>query len=267
MAPEILAIHVMKTAGTSLRRMVTDGLGPDAVYPNDEDLRRRRKGWYPRPDEYVDHVREGRHHGARVLIGHVPYVLAERFDPPLATVTLLRDPVGRALSMLEHRRTRTHGLEEATYRDLLDDEELVDAHLRDYQTRMFAFDTVEECAAAVNVPLAVDDARFERALRRLEAVDVLGVVERMPDARARLRAVTGIPVGEERRANRGSYDREVPDDVRARLEELTARDAVLYRRALELIDRQADQARPRPGLLSRWRGGRRAAGPSAARRG
>jgi hypothetical protein len=252
--PEILAIHIMKTAGTSLRRMVTDGLGTDAVYPNDEDLRARHKGWYPRPDEYLDHVREGRHHGARVLIGHVPYVLAEQFDPPLKTVTLLRDPVGRALSMLEHRRTRSRRFRGATYQEILDDDGVVANHIRDYQTKMFAFDSVEECAEAVNVPLDIDDARFERALGRLESVDVLGVVERMPEARARLQAVTGIPVGQEQRANAGRYDREVTDEVRERLEELTARDAVLYRRALELIDRQADEAPARPGLLGRLRG-------------
>lgn len=259
-SPEILVIHIMKTAGTSLRRMLVDGVGAEAIYPNDEDLHERRKGWYPNPGAYPEHVREGRHHGARVLIGHVPYVLADEFEPRPQTVTLLREPVARAVSMLEHRRTRSKRFHGATYEDILADDEVVACHIRDYQTKMFAFDTLAEYRRTVNAPLEIDDARFERALQRLEAVDALGVVERMDEARRAVAAVTGGPVGEEQRANRGRYDRDaLSPGVRERLEELTARDAAFYRRALELVDQRAgDTGSPgRRGLLSRLVGQRR----------
>jgi hypothetical protein len=246
--PEILAIHIMKTAGTSLRRMLVAGLGEEAVYPNDRDLARRHKGWYPSPTELVEQVRSEAHHDARVLIGHVPYVLADELTPRPLTVAILREPVARALSMVEHRRTRSKRWMGAGLHDLLDDHEFVDAQVRDYQTKTFAFDSLDECPEHVNLPLDIDDARFERALRRLEEVDVLGVVERLPAARERLQQVTGIPVGEEERANRGRYEpAPLPDDLRRRLEELTARDTVLYRRALELIVQQQAPTDAGPG--------------------
>lgn len=235
MTPEILLIHIMKTAGTSLRRMVTDGLGPEAVYPNDDDLDQRRRGWYPGTHELLDDVRAERTHDARLLVGHVPYVLADALDPRPLTVALLRDPVARSVSMLEHRRTRRGRHRGATYQELLEDEELVARQVRDYQTKVFAFDTLDECPGDVNVPLEIDEARFERAVARLEQVTVLGVVEDLPAFASRLERVAAIPVGEERRDNRSSGSRpDVAPEVIERIEELTRRDRELYQCALEL---------------------------------
>jgi hypothetical protein len=233
--PEILLIHIMKTAGTSLRRMVIDGLGPEAVYPNDEDLDQRHRRWYPGNLELLEDVQAGRTHGARLLVGHVPYVLAEALDSRPLTVALLRDPLARSLSMLEHRRTRRGPFRGASYREMLADEGLVARQVRDYQTKIFAFDSLDECAENVNVPLEIDEGRFERAMARLEQVDVLGVVEDLPSFARRLERVAGIPVGDERRDNSGSSERpELDRDVLQRLEELTRRDRELYQRALEL---------------------------------
>lgn len=236
MTVDVLAIHVMKTAGTSLRRMMVDAAGDDAVYPNDADLNALPKSRYPSPAAYPRLVREGHHHGARVLIGHVPYVLAEALTPRPLTVALLRDPVARAVSMLEHRRRRSRRFAGASLAQVLDDDRVVEEHLRDYQTRMFAFDSLGECAERINTPLEIDDARFQRALRRLESVDVLGVVERLPQALSRLEAVTGIPARELPHANQARYREPVSDEVRRRLEPLLVRDQVLYQRARELAD-------------------------------
>lgn len=253
-SPDLLVIHVMKTAGTSLRGMLIDGLGADEVYPNDADLRARRMGWYPSPPEYLEHVAAGRHHGARLLIGHVPYVLAEALPRRPLTVLLLRDPIARAVSMMDHRRTRSAASADATYADLLDDPSFVRRKLRDYQTRMLAFDSVDECPKNVNVALDIDDARFERAMARLEAVDVLGVVEDLPAFTRRLEHVTGIRPGAERTENRRRRERDPLDpQVQRRLAELTARDAVLYRRALELTAGGGRGRGGLRGLRARWR--------------
>jgi hypothetical protein len=252
--PDLLVVHVMKTAGTSLRRMLVDGIGPEAVYPNDHDLEVLPKGWYPSPSGLVEHVAAGAHHDARLLIGHVPYVVADALPRRPLTVMLLREPVARTLSMMDHRRTRSRRFRAASYADLLADESFVRRQVRDYQTKMLAFDALEECAANVNVPLEIDDARFARAMRRLEEVDVLGVVEDLPTFSRRLERVTGIRPGRERTANPRRRARDpLEPDVRARIEELTTRDRTLYRRALELT---ADGGRGRGGwrgLRARWR--------------
>lgn len=234
-APDLLAVQVMKTAGTSLRGMLVDGLGDGAVYPNQDDLDALPKRWYPGPAAMLDHVRARRTHGARLLIGHVPYVLADALPRRPRTILLLRDPVARAVSMLEHRRRRTRRLRGVPLAELLDDETFVAAQIRDYQAKILAFDHVDECPDHVNVPLDVDGPRLDRALQRLEQVDVLGTVEDLPGFRRRLEAVTGIRPGPEQQANRGDYDRDaLAPALHARLEELTQADAVVYERAREL---------------------------------
>jgi hypothetical protein len=256
---EYLAIHIMKTAGTSLRGMLADGLGAAAVYPNDDDLHRLPKGWYPGPADLVEQVHAGSAGSPRLVIGHLPYTLVDALVARPRTITLLRDPIARAVSMLEHRRTRSKRHRGASYADLLADESFVARKLRDYQTKTFAFDHVGECATNINIPLEIDDARFERALARLDEVDVLGVVEQLPAFTRQLQNVTGIAAGEERTANRGAYDRDpLPDDIRRRLEVLTARDAVLYRRA-EAIVAARDRTLTSPEGHPRWswRGSRR----------
>jgi hypothetical protein len=248
-SPDFLVIHVMKTAGTSLRRMLIDGLGPAAVYPNDDDLAALPKGWYPSPSDLAEQVAAGHHHGARLIVGHVPYVLADALPHRPLTVLLLRDPIARAVSMMDHRRAGSKRRRTATYTELLADEGFVANQLRDYQTKMLAFDDLDECAESVNTPLPIDDARFARALDRLAAVDVLGVVEDLPAFTRRLEVIAGIRPGPERTDNRRRGERDpLGEDVRRRLTELTARDAVLYQRALELI---ADGRRGR-GLRARW---------------
>jgi hypothetical protein len=252
--PDLLVVHVMKTAGTSLRGMLVDGLEPAAVYPNDDDLQVLPNGWYPSPAELVEHVEVGAHHDARVIIGHVPYVLADALPRRPVTIMLLRDPVARTVSMLDHRRTRSSKYRGASYAELLANERFVARSLRDYQTKMLAFDTVEECTPTVNVPLDIDEARFARARQRLEQVDVLGVLEDLPAFTRRLERVTGIRPGPERTENPRRRARDpLEPDVLARIEELTVRDRTLYERALELT---ADGGRGRGGwrgVRARWR--------------
>lgn len=109
---------------------------------------------------------------------------------------LLRDPIARAASMMDHHRSRSKRGRETSYADLLADDRFVRRQLLDYQTRMLAFDTVDECPDSVHRPLEIGDARFGRALERLAAVDVLGVVEALPAFTSRLQQVTGIRPGQ-----------------------------------------------------------------------
>lgn len=216
--------------------MLADGLGAANIYPNNQDLKRLYRGWYPGPADLVDQVRSGEAGTPRLVIGHIPFVLADEFDRRPVTISILRDPVPRAISMLEHRRRRSREFRGASFEDLLSNETFIDSQVRDYQTKMFAIDTIAECPRNVNVAMTISDARFERALERLEEVDVLGVVEQLSAFTRRLAAKTGVALGEERTANRGGYDRDpLPAGVRRKLEVLTARDAVLYRRAQELV--------------------------------
>lgn len=246
MPSRILVIHTMKTGGSSLRRIIQSEIGVDAIYPSDQDLTELPHGWYPGPKSLLGSLEAGDTHTADVLIGHLPYVLADAMQPRPKVVTLLREPVARTVSMMEHRRRHTPSLRSASYRQLLDHEPFVMGQVKDYQTKIFAFDSIAECPDHVNVPLAIDDDRFERALARLEKVDVLGLTENIPTFLAELCNTTWLENLEPLRHNEGGYGQpDLPPDVLERILELTARDRVLYERARQLVtDRTPAPRRP-----------------------
>src|SRR4029077_5127006 len=128
----------------------------------------------------------------RVFTGHLPLVARELIGPDVVTLTLLRDPVARAISVLKHFK-RLY----ARYRDLpLDaiyDDDIVFPHfVHDFQTRVFALETADrprafagaavfrsvraalEAAPGSRAPLAppitIDSARLARARQNLDAV-------------------------------------------------------------------------------------------------
>ncbi len=234
----ILVIHVMKTAGTSLRKMLEERLCMDAVYPSSRDLAETRRGWYPGPAALLERDRDGRARGARVLVGHIPYVLSEHLEPRPFVTAVLREPVARTVSILEHRRRRTPSRRDQTYRELLEDEMLVELQIRDYQTKMFAFDSLDECSRTVHVPLEMHGARFERALARLQATDLVGLTEDFPTFARALGRTTGLAPLSPQESNRGGYETaNLEPEVLARIHELTTLDRQLYTRARELAPR------------------------------
>jgi hypothetical protein len=223
----------MKTGGTSLRRMLVDAVGPDQVYPNDEDLAARPHGWYPGPKEFVDILRAGQTHGASIFIGHFPFVLRDEFESEPLTVALLREPTARTLSMLKHRKLKSAQLSGATYEELLDHEDFVDRQIREYQTKIFAFDSITQCPDTVNVAFEMDEWHRERAINQLKSVDILGVIEDFQGFCTRVAAITGIEL-RLRRDNTSALRDPLQPREAPRIDQLIGYDQLLYQRALAL---------------------------------
>ena len=95
MTGTLVFTHIPKTAGTSLKK--------SAIFPNVE-----------RGDVYwslgIRKLLRDRGNGAPVVLGHVPYGV-HRFlkRPPYHYVTVLRDPVDRAVSFYNYVRMCEHG--------------------------------------------------------------------------------------------------------------------------------------------------------------
>jgi hypothetical protein len=223
----------MKTGGTSLRRMLVEAVGADQVYPNDEDLAARPHGWYPGPKEFVEILRSGRTHGASIFIGHFPFVLRDEFESEPLTVVLLREPTTRTLSMLKHRKLKSTQLSDATYEELLNHTDFVDRQIRDYQTKIFAFDSITQCPDTVNVAFEMDQWHRERAINRLKGIDILGVIEDFQGFCTRFAAITGIELRLRRDNTSALRDPLQPREAQ-RIDQLIGYDQLLYQRALAL---------------------------------
>ena len=168
----ILVVHVMKTAGTSLRRMLQKEYGPRRVYPGDFHLNKLPDGCYPSAKALLENFRALPPHN--VLVGHFTAAFADQLPVPYRTATFLREPVQRSLSHLGH----VAKLLKTTPAKLLDDPAFISSRIVDFQTRALGAD--EACDP--HEVAMVGDRMLDRAIRRLETMDFVGLTERFEDS-------------------------------------------------------------------------------------
>lgn len=226
----ILVIHIAKTAGTSLRRMLQDEYGPRHVYPGDWHLERLPNAWYPLGSEMLgDYAKLPPHN---VLIGHFTAAMADRLPRRYRTATFLREPVQRSLSMLGHF-SHTLGVSVPA---LIEDEAFMAANIADFQTRVLGADGVCD----PHLVEVVDDVVLDRAVRRLETLEFVGLTERFAescavfDERFGTRVSRSIRREAVHRPEGSEYAEHAP-----RIEPLLRRDRILYETALARFDADA----------------------------
>ncbi len=256
-------VHVMKTGGTSFVFQLLRNFAPDEVYPDTALDRRSPTDAEPYASlTALEKLSPERRRAIRVYTGHFPLVARELMGPDVVTLTLLRDPVDRVVSVLKHFKRLWPCYHELSL-DAVYDDELVFRHfVEHYQTRMFAltaagrtrsfasaveFDTLHGAladpakrAAALgpDAVVPVDAAALARAKANLATVDVLGVNEEFDAFVAALREGYGWwPAGEtyDPRANVSEEPWEASDALRARIERDNPLDRELYEHAIELI--------------------------------
>jgi len=248
----------MKTGGTTL---AVDLLGemPDAVYPSELDRRR--------PDDVEAYVSvtqvlraaATRPEAIRLYTGHFAYVVCERMPMPLRTLTLLREPVARTISVLRHFKARFERYDALTLEQIYDDEFVFEYFVHDHQTKLFSAtpdDGIETFVSRLThaenlarhqglVPadsgatFTADADRFARAQRALAGTDVVGVTERYADFVEALRARFGWwPAGAhpDARANVSTGELHVSSALRGRIAGDNRFDMELYDWVREMIE-------------------------------
>lgn len=107
--PVTIFVHVPKTAGTALDRVVERSYRQDQLY----SLRMKRPEFY-RDD--IARVAREKPQTLRFISGHAPYGLHELLPGPTRYITILRDPVERLVSFYHYARKmpKHHLYEELT---------------------------------------------------------------------------------------------------------------------------------------------------------
>jgi hypothetical protein len=249
-------VHVMKTGGTSFVFQLLRNFAPDEVYPDIALDRRSPTDAEPYASlSALANLSPERRAAIRVYTGHFPLVARELMGPGIVTLTLLRDPVDRAVSVLKHFKRLWPAYRELSL-DAVYDDELVFRHfVEHYQTRMFAltaadgtrafasavdFDTLHDAlgdpgrrAAALgpDAVVRVDAAALARAKENLASIDVLGISEEFDAFVTALRDGYGWwPAGEtyDPRANVSDEPWVASAALRARIERDNTFDRELY---------------------------------------
>ena len=219
---KILVVHIPKTAGTSLRRMLEREYGARHIYPGGFYLQ-RLGGGYPLGSQMLKDYPGLPPH--KVLVGHFTAAMADMVPLPYQTATFLREPVQRSLSMLSHFSYMLH----VPVTTLLENEQFMTDNIADFQTRIMGADGVCDPHEVGTV----DDDALARALGRLEALDFVGITEqfaescRIFDGLFETRISKSIQRSNVLRPGGNELEEHIP-----RIESLVQRDQVLYDAAL-----------------------------------
>ena len=258
--PKFFFVHVMKTGGTSLVFHLLQEFPRDAVYPSAVRDRRHPNDAEPYISiADVSALSAARRADIRVYAGHFPFMVRDLIDGDVTTLTLLRDPVDRTVSLLKHFKRLYERYRELALEEVYEDAFLNRHFIENHQTKLFAVtadDAPKMVASTIEFremhayltgapapategadTIMIDAHRLARAKANLELVDVVGVSDRFPAFVAALRDRFGWwPPGlpGEGRANVSSEPWAASAALRARIARDNAFDAELFEYARDL---------------------------------
>ena len=95
-----------------------------------------------------------------MFTGHFPFMASEQLDPELVTLTVLREPIARTISILKQFKRREERFRDLPLEAVYDDRPIFRFFVENHQTKVFAL-APEDNEVAINC--GMDDRR--RALR------------------------------------------------------------------------------------------------------
>jgi hypothetical protein len=234
-APTVIFLHIGKTAGTSLRKILhrqfkaSEILRVETPWRNPERLRREETL------DYFATLPEGRRASARLIEGHVIFGIHELVPRPSTYISLLRNPVALTISQYHFvlRRPR-HWLHERVVTEHMDLERYVRSGIAletdNSQIRALSGDRTTPFGGCT-------PAMLEEAKRNLEAhFSVVGLTERFDETLIFLKRAFGWSNVHYVRANVSPRKDPVPPETIRAIEEQNALDLELYRWATERFD-------------------------------
>lgn len=238
-ASRVLFVHIMKTAGTTFMLHLRTVFAPEEIYPG------KGLDWND-PDDvgsYVDLARlaalpAARLDRVRLVAGHYPYSARHLLPGDVQTVTILREPVARTVSLLKHFKRLHPPSHDRTLRQIYEDPDRFVGFIENHQTRVFAIEPADR-VRTFREPIALDERRFATALANLHATDVLGITERFDDFLEGLRTrlgwwPDGVPPVP--RANVAEESWAIDDGLIERIAADNRWDVALYEEAVRIVE-------------------------------
>ena len=225
-------MHIPKTAGTSLRALLEDHLGANAMFPSRDYL--HMSGGNYMPVSQLQGCLEGRSPEVTTVAGHYKYEALRLAAPHAKMLTMVRSPDAQILSLLKHRKAKSG----RSFKSLAYAEDgSVRPQFCDSQTRyFFSSPEVSELQTFIADPQARPQA-IEMIKRRLSEFALVGISERFSESCARLAKILGQPLPSRKVLNKSAIatDDEV-QNIANHLLESNALDVLLYETALDCFE-------------------------------
>ena len=218
-------LHLHKTAGTALWRRLQRQFEPAQLYPGPHDDKAPDRTLVP---EYLIERYHARRDEIAVVTGHFPLCTTELLGDDFRTFTVLRHPVERTISVLQHHRDLTPDDREKSLDEIYDDP-VRQLLIRNHMIKMVAL-RHEEMTDGALTDISFDRARLDLAKQRLATIDVVGVQTRFEEFCAELGRRFGWDLGAPVEANK-STPAPVSDELRRRIETDNALDIEFYEHA------------------------------------
>jgi hypothetical protein len=219
MAPKFFFIHVMKTGGTTFQQHLRKNFTPPEVYPN-KRLDQAADSFLPYRDiAFLLGLAPARRKQIHAYFGHFPFFVTQLLGEDLVTMTLLRNPVERTISYLNHCKLYHAQHKDLTLEQIYDDPEYRPMFIANHQTKVFSL-TADDKPESIMEIIDIDDDRLRIACENLEKIDVLGLHEHYGEFLQEMRDRYGWQFGEV-----GNwYVTETPAQVSAALRDRIAAD-------------------------------------------
>jgi hypothetical protein len=215
-------LHIQKTAGTSLWRRLHHTFDESQLYPGPADDKVPDRTLVP---EYLVERFAARRDEIRVVTGHFPLCTTELLDAEFRTFTVLRHPVERTISVLQHHRDLTPADRDLPLEEIYDDP-VRQLMVRNHMIKMVGL-RLDEMTDGALTDIEFDLARLDRAKRRLSEIDVVVIQPRFEQFCAALETRFGWDLGPSQKANR-STPVDVSDALRERIADDNRLDIEFY---------------------------------------
>jgi GT2 family glycosyltransferase len=225
-------VHMQKTAGISLRRGLVNHFGERAVYPT-----KGADGTDPaKLVTSIDYLRKrlvARGDEIEVITGHFPLCTVDLLEGDYTTLTMLREPVARTISYLNHHRQNERADRHKSLEEIYEDPFRFDSFIHNHMMKMLSL-TPAEMTDGMLTQVELDRSHLERAKEALAGIEAVGLQERFADFFHTLVAQFGWRLGEPQTLN-ATAPVDVPRSFSERIAEDNALDIELYEFAEELV--------------------------------
>ena len=227
-------VHIPKTAGTSVRKMLYELYPSRVIFPNMATIRKREE-IYCNYSLFHQQLKQ-QDAGIELLMGHLPFHQMERF-PELKYFTFLRDPIQRALSNLKHFQRHKERFKGQSLLEIYQHADIKIGQVDNIQVKYFAPGPFDQTVTGWK-NVMVDRDRLDTAKENLKQCALVGITEQFDQSIELAKIIFGWAPKSYKRFNTAPSDQSAKVNPRLLdlLEENNQYDIEFYRFGLKLLE-------------------------------